>query len=96
MTTCSWSGPISCGAQWGRPIPDDSVLFRRRPEGSHRSVEVFRKGAWSPESFANMVVSTRLHLFEVDSEGSPVGPLGVWLSEPGSGSRDPAASRGVV
>lgn len=66
-----------------RLVPEDAVLVRRTAEGAARKVEVLHDGVWSKASLANLPPSLRGRLFELGGDGSPMGPLGVWLNERG-------------
>ena len=66
------------------PIPAGALLVRRPREGWGGKADVLHDGVWSRVSLAALPVSTRGRLFEIDVEGSPVGPLGVWLNERGT------------
>lgn len=67
-----------------KPRPDDALLVRRLAEGAARKVEVRHHGVWSKASLASLPPSMRSRLFEVDGDGMPVGPLGLWLNERGT------------
>ncbi len=68
----------------GKPQAADVLLVRRPAEGVARKVEVCHEGVWSKVSLATLPPSIRRRLFEVDVDGSPVGPLGLWLNERGT------------